>query len=154
MWSLIIYNAIKTPAPRMTISCMLVLCLHTIIHVHTHTWEISIVACTRTVQKVQAEVAAGVVCTSNIASAIQGSRVLVLCCRAHHLVNQVFRSSASDHVLISFIRRRSRCLCKWDVSEIQRSRIQLCKICASVLLTYFDSRWYCYWVYFNFPGSR
>ena len=52
-------------------------------------WPASrIVACTRSLNKVQAAAAAGVVCTNNVSAAMQGCRVLVLCCRADQLVNQ------------------------------------------------------------------
>jgi hypothetical protein len=72
-------------------------------------WPASrIVACTRSLNKVQAAAAAGVVCTNNVSAAMQGCRVLVLCCRADQLVNQ-----ASIH-----LRARD------DARESERERVR------------------------------
>jgi pyrroline-5-carboxylate reductase len=63
-------------------------------------WPASrIVACTRSLDKVQAAAAAGVVCTNKVSAAMQGCRVLVLCCRADQLVNQaIIHLRARDDV--------------------------------------------------------
>lgn len=51
-----------------------------------------IVACTRTASKAQTAATCGVVCTDKYDAAIAGCAVVVLCCRADHLANQVTRS--------------------------------------------------------------
>ena len=48
--------------------------------------------CTRTASKAQSAATRGVVCTDKYDEAIAGCAVVVLCCRADHLANQVTRS--------------------------------------------------------------
>jgi len=48
-----------------------------------------IIACTRTVSKAKAVAAPGVICTDKYDAAIARCQVVVLCCRADHLANQV-----------------------------------------------------------------
>ena len=101
-------------------------------------WPASrIVACTRSLHKVQAEAAAGVVCTNKVSAAMQGCRVLVICCRADQLVNQAHVSCARTHMYMCM--RACACVCaclsafSWDDNRVSYNlMLALARLCACI----------------------